>query len=553
MEIFALRWSKVVRRTQAIQVNEESHFSAIDWGALSKEWPQWIVFFVLTIAMSFGSRGEALDGHWTTAWLILSGTTLFLAACRCITLIQPQLWAVGMLILFIQAFRGSHNSWEVLAQLGWFWTWLWTYPNPERFQWWKGVKALPMFALIIGTIMLLHAMSAMAQGTWGHTESYSMKLPWAHRNIGMESMFAMVVLGSLFSRRRWFAWWGFITLLALVYQVRGVLLGSACMIVYHLWSNRPELRTIRRGFTMILGLFVLVQVAWNSIPADERVEYFETVPDVLKSLDVAYNLRRAESSSIRTTMWSWTWDNLEVMGSGLAAWRSDAQGHVNVALNRCYEAQRRAHSEVLQWMYEIGWLPLLVLLGLLWPLRHSMIRWGWLVLPFLAFTFPIERAEILWPMAVLGWALKLRHPPELKTDERIAPRILVSSSVVGFALVVTWVIAQDAMGSVYRQTGGFKVKWSALQRQCLEVHPQDIVLNHATIYRSMSLLNAGKPEEGGALIESFLQENPRSISAIRIRKKMRGEDNDYGLICDELREKLAKEDRPEQTGRRPSQ
>ena len=264
----------------------------------------------------------------------------------------------------------------MLAQLGWLWTWIWTVPNPEKLNWWKGAKALPIFALFIGGLMLAHAMGSILSGDWSHGQSYVMTLPWAHRNIAMESLFLMTVIGAHFSKKRWLWWWGFITVLALVYQVRSVLLGSAIWMIYSLWNQGRHAVWVKRGFLAACALFVAGQLAWNTLPAETRIREFAKVPDIVKSLDVVYNVKAAESSSIRLNLWSWTLDNSQPLGAGLGAWRNDAEGWTNVAVGRCGEALHRAHSEILQWGYEIGWLPLLLLIGLCWPLRRSLGRWA---------------------------------------------------------------------------------------------------------------------------------------------------------------------------------
>ncbi|MCH1574780.1 MAG: hypothetical protein L7S67_00765 [Flavobacteriales bacterium] len=511
----------------------------ISAGSLSKEWPQWSVFFVLTMAISFGTFGDALDNHWTTAWLLLGGASLALALTGCIRMVHPKLWAIGMAVLGIQAWRGGHCQWEVLAQLGWIWTWIWTVPNTERFNWWNGVKALPVFALLIGSVMMMHALGALLQGNWGHGASYEMKLPWAHRNIGMEALFIMSVIGGHISKKRWWAWWAFITVLALTYQVRSVLLGSACWMLYALWISNTGGVLIKRVFLIACSLFASVQIAWNLLPQDVRVREFAKMPDIVKALDVTYNLNSAESSSIRLNLWSWTLENIQIHGAGLGAWRNDAEGWVNVAVGRCGEALHRAHSEFLQWTYEIGWLPLLLMVGLCWPLRRSMGRWAWLALPFFAFTFPAERAEILWPLAMLGWLLKSQFQPQPDTTSAVGGRRLLIGSFAALSLLLgSWVVAQNGLGRIFKQSGNLKVNWTPIEETCIGLHPQDIALNHADVFRSMDAFNAGNTAKGTAIIQGHMEQNPRCISGIRVLLKLKGASNDPNSVCGLLNEKL---------------
>ena len=233
----------------------------------------------------------------------------------------------------------------------------------------------------------------------------------------------------------------------------------------------------------------------------------------------------------------------QIQGAGLCAWRNDAEGHVNLAVDRCGEALHRAHSEFLQWSYEIGWLPLLLLIGLCWPLRKSMGRWTWFALPFLAFTFPAERAELMWPLAMLGWALKIQFPvskmERFQSSEVAAHRVLLTSFISIALLLGSWVVAQNALGRIFQQSGNLKTNWSSSEQVCLFLHPQDIALNHADIFRAMSAFNAGQSERGNTLIQGHLKRNPRSIPAIRVALKLRGKPHNPDAVCAVLTDILA--------------
>lgn len=491
-----------------------------------------LTLFVVTTAVSFFAWGDAFDNHWTSSWVLLSLVGVLLSAASAIRLARPKLWGVGMAVLVVQAWRGGQAQWEVLGMWVWLWTWLWTVPDKQSWLW-RGVKALPLFAAIFGTLMLIHAVKSMAVGQWGHGQTYVMTLPWAHRNIGMEALFAMAVLGGQISRQRWWRWWLFITTLALVYQVRGVLLASAFWLAYEAWVSGLVSSKLGRATVVAVGVFVAAQVAWNVLPESTRVREFKRVPDTLKSLDITYNLKAAESSTIRWKLWEWTCRNATALGGGLGSWREDAEGHVNVALGRCQEATRRAHSELLQWTYELGWIPALMLLALCWPWRHALLRWGGLVLPFLAFTFPMERAEILWAFAVLGWWFKPDASDSLGVllDRRLP---LVVFSTVALALGA-WSVSQNAMGRTLRQSGTIHVRWSPTEKFCVNLFPIDIALNPASVVRAMGAYNKGNPELGMSLLEGHLESHPRSVPAIKVWLKATGRPYDPDAVCDHIR------------------
>ena len=503
--------------------------SPFAWSELRRDLFPIALFGAATLFIAFAETGEAYDRHWTTAWLLTGLATVGLAGAKLIRLTHPMLWSAGMMVLLIQGFRGGCERWEVLALWGWLWTWMWTLPV-DRGRFWQGAKALPLVALLIGGLMLLHAVQQMWNGQWDHGASYAMSLPWAHRNIALEALFAMCVLGGHISKERWLRWWGFITLLALVYQVRSVLLASALWMLFSLWTSGMATRRVKQAFLGATLLFALVQVAWNLLPQEERVERFRTLPDIVKSLDVRYNLGAAESSSIRLKLWDWTLDHAQPLGAGLASWRDDAEGWVNVANNRCGEGIRRAHSELLQWSYELGWIPLLLLIGLCWPLRQSLGRWAWFILPFIAFTFPAERAEILWPFAILGWWLKSRFPPD--DSPRVAPRALLIGAASALLLLIgSWVTAQNAIGRVLRQSGTFKVDWSSTEELCIGLHPKDVALNHSEIIRAMSAYNQRRPNQGKAILDAHLDAHPRCLSGLRVQRKAAGLPTDPASMC----------------------
>ena len=133
-------------------------------------------------------------------------------------------------------------------------------------------------------------------------------------------------------------------------------------------------------------------------------------------------------------------------------------------------------------------------------------------MPFIAFTFPRNGAEILWPFAILGWWLKSRFPPD--ESPRLAPKpLLLGIASALFLLIGSWVVAQNAMGGVFAN-GNFRADWSSTEELCLGLHPKDIALSgHNTVIRAMSEYNQLRPESGQALIEAHLQAHPRCIRA----------------------------------------
>lgn len=73
---------------------------------------------LFTAMVSFATYGEALDQHWTTAWLLLTVGTVLFSYFGIIRLYKPLLWAIGLAILLIQGIRGGTFSMGIAGVLG---------------------------------------------------------------------------------------------------------------------------------------------------------------------------------------------------------------------------------------------------------------------------------------------------------------------------------------------------------------------------------------------------------------------------------------------------
>ena len=109
---------------------------------------------------------------------------------------------------------------------------------------------------------------------------------------------------------------------------------------------------------------------------------------------------------------------------------------------------------------------------------------------------------------------------------------------MGCVLILSWVIAQNAMGETLRRSVPPKADWSPTQELCLKLYPKDIALNHVDVIRAMSEYNMGRPESGQSLIAGHLERNPLSIPAIRVKLKSEGKPHNEEAVCAYIRARM---------------
>lgn len=421
----------------------------------------------------------------------------------------------GLVVLLIAFTLGWQASPEALLMHVTCWTVLWTTPVGEA-RWLNGFQRVaPWFAAALLLALLGHALVKVVSGVWSHQESYHLPLPWAHRNIAFESLAFLVMLVGLKRGKTSLLFLSLLALTAFVYQVRGVLLVCAAWGALMVWSQTLSHRWVRRLAVFAAGAFVLVQVAWNLVPAEERVKIFVHVPDVLKTLDVGYNLKSATSSSERVQIWAWTLGDLSAIGGGSGSWKWAAEGHLQERIGKCDVSVRRAHSDLLQLLHELGWFPALVMLLLAWRRMWRARVFLFLALPLLCFTFPLERAEIVVPMALLFWSLQPRWKPLAVEQESGQGRsLLLATALALVTLGGTWNVAQHTLGQVLQGQIGLATL-SEMQRKCIDWFPSDAAMNHIDVLLALHMHGAGKHEAAQAMACEVLALRPHSLTAMK--------------------------------------
>jgi hypothetical protein len=468
------------------------------------------------LAIQWGTDPFALDAHHSVAWCLFWAFAVGLFARGHVRLVDWKMPTVGAAAIVGLVWGGDHGVPEDALVHVTLWWLLWAQPTDAvRFR--DSVGRASSFLVIgCGTLLLLFAAYRMVRGEWGHQASYDLWLPWAHRNIGFESLALLSLAAAGQSARKSAGFLLGLLALAWLYQVRSVMLFA---MVWAVLLAVPHVRQSKRFRVLVgtgLGLFLMAQVGWNLLPVHERVSAFERVPDVFKTLDVAYNLQRAESSSDRVALWVWTWDHLPAIGQGSGSWRHEAEGNVNAVLDKCGVAVRRAHSELLQWVFEFGWLGILALGALAWPRIKAHWRLGVMLSPFLLFTFPFERAEIVASLALVGLVHASSNRSEAKPNWG-STTVFLGILVVGLA----WQRSQSKLGWAVRGQGRM-AEFSALDRLCIDAFPEDAAMNHVDVLIATEWAATGDSAKAIGLVERHLKAHPNNLGALRLWGKLSG-------------------------------
>lgn len=488
------------------------------------------------LMLSWHAMGMSLDPHWCTSWLWAWVGLLVLVAGQQLRLTSLKSWMGGLVILLLSFALGLRASPEALLMHITCWTVFWTTPDGEA-HWLNWIRrVVPWLAASMLMALLVHAMVKVGSGGWSHQESYHLPLPWAHRNIAFESLAFMTMLIGLKRGRTSLLFLSLLTAMAFVYQVRGVLLVCVMWGAVLAWDQARSHRWVRHVAMTAAGAFVCVQVAWNMVPAEERVQMFVHMPDVLKTLDVSYNLKSATSSSERVQIWAWTVGELRTLGSGSGSWKWEAEGHLQERIGKCDVSIRRAHSDVLQWLHELGWLPCLcmVLLAMrgLWRARTFFL----LASPLLCFTFPSERAEIVVPMALLYWSLQARRVSSEAGEDPAHGRVmLLASAMVLVTMGGVWNVAQHTLGQAVRGQVGLATLNDG-QRKCIDWFPSDAAMNHIDLLMALQLHAAGEHQKAKDMALEVLASRPHSLTALKALWSMEGGRHDTSWDCSEFSE-----------------
>ena len=319
-----------------------------------------------------------------------------------------------------------------------------------------------------------------------------------------------------------------------VYQVRGVLLVCVVWGAVLAWDQARSHRWVRHVAMTAAGAFVCVQVAWNMVPAEERVQMFVHMPDVLKTLDVSYNLKSATSSSERVQIWAWTVGELRTLGSGSGSWKWEERGTFRGALA---SATCPSKSPFGRFAVASQLMAALFVHGVVGHARVvASTNVFLLASPLLCFTFPSERAEIVVPMALLYWSLQARRVSSEAGEDPAHGRVmLLASAMVLVTMGGVWNVAQHTLGQAVRGQVGLATLNDG-QRKCIDWFPSDAAMNHIDLLMALQLHAAGEHQKAKDMALEVLASRPHSLTALKALWSMEGGRHDSSWDCSEFSE-----------------
>jgi hypothetical protein len=379
-------------------------------------------------------------------------------------------------------------------------------------------------------VLLYLLMDATYSKGYSHEATYAVQPVFAHRNIAIEGCmlwFYWLMQGSAIRKWNWVYFLG-AGLLAFIFQARSAMLMWAIMLALEHKKLFVRGHITTRIIMIGIILFSVTQIVISVLPANVYKPFFDTLPDNLKALDVSYNLNEARSSSDRIELWQWTYENLNFWGHGLGQWRADAQGEVNQRIGRCDLFIRHAHSDLLEYSYELGLIPVVILVVFLLYLGWSQLKVILVFLPLLLFSFPTERPEI---MMVLGLSILLSQKSSDMNMGYKMPR-LWCAVFSGFILVgvSTWAYSQHLFGRFFHKSIDIS-KLNTAQQLVVAAYPQDLLNNSLALFQAHYLIAHNNVETAIEILEERLRVNSNDLGVQKQLLQLKPNSEWVGVNC----------------------
>ena len=392
----------------------------------------------------------------------------------------------------------------------------------------NGVTALwCVFSLVLISLMVRNSLLL----GYSHESTYAIKPLFAHRNITIETyaLWSIALFALLSeSRLRWL-----VLLIAasvvVVYQVRTALIGFALFVVIEFVRNFKHQSWFKWFLVAGCVMFISLQMTFSFLRTPAQKHRFDALPDLVKQLDLIYNLSSAESSSERLVMWQWTVDRSNLFGNGIGSWKFDAEGYIGAALGKCELMVRHPHSDLLKMMFETGILFTILFLSWWLVLLKPSFRYLVVFLPMFVFAFPTERGETLGALMVM--LLFTSKPKAVNRGFRLITGLIITTALVVVSL--GWSRSQHCLGKAMRDPLTLK-DTSHLDRKLLDAFPFDIVLNRLPTYQAIILADAGETEAARELLAGVLVKHSNDQGALRLMLRLGGKLPSNAVVCDSL-------------------
>jgi hypothetical protein len=483
--------------------------------------------------LPFLRLGSSLDAHWTSAWPALLLMVVVGLASRLITISHRFFWIMPIIlvVMTVQNLTGKEIYGEDVFLLISLLLLVSVQPtvalvNLPAAR--NGVTALwCVFSLVLISLMVRNSLLL----GYSHESTYAIKPLFAHRNIAIETYTLWsVALFALLSESR--LRWPVLLIAAsvvLVYQVRTAFIGLALFLVIEFVRNFKHQRWLKWFLLAGCALLIALQMTFFFLRTPAQKHHFDALPDLVKQLDLIYNLTSAESSSERIVMWQWTVDRSNLFGNGIGCWKFDAEGYIGAALGKCELMVRHPHSDILKMVFETGVLFTILFLAWWLILLKPSFRYLVVFLPMFVFAFPTERGETLGALMVM--LLFTAKPKPVNRGLRLMPGLIVTAALVTVSL--GWSRSQHCLGKAMRDPLTLK-DTSPLDRKLLDAFPFDIVLNRLPTYQAIILADAGETEAARELLAGVLVKHSNDQGALRLMLRLGGELPSNAVVCDSL-------------------
>lgn len=461
--------------------------------------------------------GDALDAHLVTGWCVLSAALFIGIFSGFLILSKYAIWiSMGVVaIALMQSLNGRllnlEDAFLMLSTVLIFG--VRTMFLSESFI--RSVRLGVIAGLLLLILFLLYLLiKAVFENGYSHEATYAVQPFFAHRNIVVESCmlcFYWLIRGCCDRKSAWL-WVIGAGALAFLFQSRSAMLMWAIMVALEHKKLFVKGHISTRLGLMGLVVFCGLQILISALPLHVYKPFFDELPDNIKALDISYNLSEARSSSDRIELWKWTSENLNLWGHGLGQWRADAQGEVNQRIGRCDLFVRHAHSDFLEYLYELGIIPTVIFASVLLYLGWSKVRYIPVFLPLLLFSFPTERPEI---MMFLGFSMLVPHTAADNKHSKIAskPISVVLSGLILIG-VSTWGYSQHLLGRFFLKTVDM-AELNTFQQMVVATYPQDLLNNSLALYQAHYLIAHGNAETAVQILEDRLRLNPNDLGVYK--------------------------------------